>query len=248
MVQDDRSTAATIAAERAETSFDKHSVIGTTEHNDNIEGSYPPSIKPEHPMESSAAPFEQCADELQKVSQLLEDAIRTYGPWDVRVGSAFCTLGNIYTSMDKLPEALAMFEKDLQIIRHSVHDSDLRVAGAKYNVGMTSCKVGRYSQALAYLEDALRTRIAALGPKHPEVADVLTCIGGVCSYTARHAEALKKYEEATAIRRAALGPTDATVALSLQNSASARACLGQLDKVHTFAWVCIFGVHSESAT
>ncbi len=182
-------------------------------------------------VESSILPHEQCADELQSVSKDLEVVIHTYGPWDVRVGNAFCTLGNIYAKMGMLPEALAMFEKDLQVTRHSVHDSDLRVAGAKYNVGMTSCKVGRYSQALAYLEDALRTRVAALGPNHPEVADVLTCIGGVYSYTARHAEALRKYEEATAIRRAALGPRDATVALSLENSASARACTGQLDKV-----------------
>jgi tetratricopeptide (TPR) repeat protein len=225
MVQDDRSTAATIATEKAERTYGKK-----MDHEPRIAGSHTSSIKLEHPMFSITPPFEQC-DELHKLTQLLEITIRSFGPWDLRVGSAFCTLGNIYTNMGMLPEALTMFEKDLQITRHCFHDSDLRVAGAKYNVGMTSCKVGRYPQALAYLEDALRTRIAAHGPTHPDVADVLTCIGGVYSYTARYEEALKKYEEATAIRRATLGPTDATVALSLQNLAYLRACLGQTEKV-----------------
>jgi Tfp pilus assembly protein PilF len=240
MVQDDSSTAATIATDKGESAHakkadhnDKHSAVSTAEQKREGSFSYASSIMPEQQMAWSSPPLEQ-SDELQKLRKrvaTVELAIQTYGPWDIRVANAFCTLGNLYNQLGMLPEALSMFEKDLQITRHSVHDSDLRVAGARYNVGMTACKLGRFPQALAYLEDALRARTAVLGPRHPEVADVLTCIGGVYSYTGRAAEALAKYEEAAAIRRAALGPGDPGLAQSLENAASVRCCLGQRDQV-----------------
>ncbi len=210
---------------------DKNSVVSAA---DQKTESHVPSSTAEvsEQQKTSTVPVHQkYAEELQNAIKLLENAIKSYGPWDMRVASAFCSLGKIYTHTGFFPEALAMFEKDLQVTRHNVVDGDLRVAGAKYNVGMTECKVGRFPQALAHLEDALRVRTASLGPQHPDIADVLTCIGGVFSCTGRHVEALAKYEAATAIRSAALGPYDATVAMSLQNSASAHGCLGQIDQV-----------------
>ncbi len=217
-----------------------HSVVGAADQK--TESHVSPS-KPEdsEQQKTTSNPVDQKhTEELENASQLLENAIKAYGPWDMRVASAFCSLGKIYTHTGLLPEALAMFEKDLQITRRNVNDGDLRVAGAKYNVGMTACKVGRYPQALANLEDALRVRTAILGPHHPDVADVLTCIGGVYSCTGRHVEALAKYEAATAIRRTAIGPYDATVALSLQNSAAAHGCLGQIDQVYATLPDCLF--------
>ena len=148
-------------------------------------------------------------------------------PWDLKLGTAFCSIGNAYSRASMIPEALAMHERDLQITRRCLREMDLRVAGACYNVGLACCKLGRFADAYPYLETALSGRIAALGPQHSDVADVLTCIAGVLACTGRHAEAVEHCERAAAARAAALGPADPSVGRSLRSAAVSRACLGE---------------------
>ena len=157
----------------------------------------------------------------------LEVSFRTNDPWDLVLGTAFCNIGNICSRMGMLSDALAVYERDLQITERSLNTDDLRVIGSKYNSGLTLCKLGRYAEALTLLEEVLRVRAAALGSEHVDVANALTCIGGIHSCTGRHAEALERYEQATSIRKAVLGPDHVTVAMSLRNSGTALACLGQ---------------------
>ncbi len=140
----------------------------------------------------------------------------------MKVAKAFHSLGNMYTQMSMLPEALAMFERNLQITAHNHPLDELRLADAKHNVGQALCRLGRHSEGLALLDEALDIRIAALGPQHAAVADALVCIGG-------HAEALERYQRAHSTRKGALGPDQATVALSLRKPAHALACPGQTD-------------------
>ncbi len=157
-----------------------------------------------------------------KFARCLGSFICDSSPWDMKVAKAFCTIGNIYNQMGMLPEALAMYEKDLQITAHNLQPDDLRVADAKHNVGLASCKVGRYSEGLALMDEALDIRIATLGPQHADVANALICIGG-------HTEALERFQRATSIRKSAPGPNHAISVLFFRRSAatSGRASLGQ---------------------
>jgi tetratricopeptide (TPR) repeat protein len=116
-------------------------------------------------------------------------------PWDKKVAKAFSSIGNIYDQMGMLPEALAMYEKDLQITLHMLQPDDLRVADAKKNVGLASCRVGRYSKGLSLLDEALDIQIACLGPLHADVAIALVFAGG-------HTEALERYQQATSNHKA----------------------------------------------
>ena len=170
----------------------------------------------------------QYAESLIVLSRSLKTFIFENGPWDSKVANAFCSIGNIYSHTGMLHEALAMYEKDLQVCLHTLDPASIRVAGAKYNAGLAACRIGRCSEALSLLEDAFHIRMDALGPQHVLVADALAGIGGVYSCAGRHAEALERYQQDIAIRRA-LDPDHFTLALSLRNSASARACLGQND-------------------
>jgi tetratricopeptide (TPR) repeat protein len=180
------------------------------------------------PKQSTSATYAQNGKSLRILNQSLRIFICENGPWNLKVANAFCNIGNIYSHTGMRHEALAMYEKDLEVCLHCLNPASIRIAGAKYNVGMASCRIGRYSEALALLEDAYNIRLDALGPQHILVAHALTCIGGVYSCTGRHAEALERYQKDIAIRRA-LDPDHFTLALSLRNSASARACLGQND-------------------
>lgn len=167
---------------------------------------------------------------IAELSQTLSQLLVITGPWDRDVCDLFSKIGNAYSRAAKIPEALAMYEKDLQIAQYSLESSDPRVAGACYNVGLACCKLGRFGDAHPHLEAALRARTASLGPQHPDVADVLTCIAGAHSCSGRHADALELYARAAAIRAAALGPADPSVALSLRSAAVARACLGDFGR------------------
>ena len=126
--------------------------------------------------------------------------------------------------MGMLPEALAMYEKDLQITAHNLQPDDLRVADAKYNVGLASCWVGRCSEGLVLLDEALDIRIAVLGPQHADVANALVCIGG-------HTGAVERYQRAMSIRKQAIGRNYAIARLFFRNSAatSVSGRLGQIN-------------------
>jgi tetratricopeptide (TPR) repeat protein len=178
---------------------------------------------------STSAKSAKYTESLNIFSRSLKIFICEKGPWDLKVANAFCSIGNIYICTGMLHEALAMYEKDLQVCLHSLDPANIRVAGAKYNAGLASCRIGRYSEALALLEDCFHIRVDALGPQHILVAHALAGIGGVYSCTGRHTEALERYQQDIVIRRA-IDPDNYTLALSLRNSASARACLGQNDQ------------------
>jgi tetratricopeptide (TPR) repeat protein len=179
---------------------------------------------------NSTADTSQDIELLVISAGLLESSVRKNDPWDLKHGTAFCKIGNVCSRMGMPSEALAMYEKDLQITGQCLSNDDLRVVGSKYNCGLALCKLGRYAEALTLLEDVLRVRTAALGSHHVDLADALTCIGGIHSCTGRHAEALDRYQQATSIHKADLGPNHPTVALSLRNSATALACLGQTSR------------------
>ena len=181
-------------------------------------------VVPRNP--STSKPCAQYTEHLNILNRSLKFYICEKGPWDMKVANAFCSIGNIYSHTGMLHEALAMYEKDLQVCLHNLDPASIRVAGAKYNVGLAFCRIGQCSEALTFLEEAFHIRMAELGPQHILVAHALTCIGGVYSCTGRHAEALERYQQDVSIRRA-LDPDHFTLALSLRNSASARACLGQ---------------------
>lgn len=149
--------------------------------------------------------------DLYQYHNLLESSKRsaelfmdTYGPWDVRVGETFCSLGNLFSRMAMNPEAAIMYESGLDILKKSLGDDDPRVAGTRYNIGLVDCRLKRFRRALPQLEAALKSRKAVLGPRHPDVADTLTCVGGALASLKRHQEALVCYNEAIEIRRANL--------------------------------------------
>jgi tetratricopeptide (TPR) repeat protein len=182
--------------------------------------------------DDSLAPEEQQSS-LLRLHQSIRVKILENGPRDMQVANFFCIIGDNYSRSGKMLEALSMFEKDLQICLHSLDQSNIRIATAKYNVGLAHCKAGSFPAAVPVLEDALRIRLGRLGPQHILVADTLTCLGGAYFHTERHAEALDAFQRVVSIRQAVSARDPVNVlklALSLRNSASAHASLGQNDR------------------
>ena len=164
---------------------------------------------------------------LQSGKERLEYLIETSGPWDVKVGETYCILGNVYSRVGMHRDALAMYEKGVDIMRKTLCDDDSRLAGTRYNIGLVCCKLRRFRRALPHLEQALMARTAALGPQHPDVADTLICVGGALAAQGRHADALERYDAALTARCAALGPDHPSITVTLRSSAVSLRSLGQ---------------------
>ena len=67
-------------------------------------------------LSESDDPYHQRhVEALANLTRSIENTVSLSGPWDLEVGCAFCSIGNIYTRMGMIPEALAMYEKDLEV-------------------------------------------------------------------------------------------------------------------------------------
>ncbi len=67
-------------------------------------------------LSESDDPYQQRhVEALAKLARNIENIVSLSGPWDIEVGCAFCSIGNIYARMGMIPEALAMYEKDLEV-------------------------------------------------------------------------------------------------------------------------------------
>ncbi len=67
-------------------------------------------------LSESDDPYQQRhVEALANLARCIENTVNMCGPWDLEVGCAFCSIGNIYARMGMIPEALAMYEKDLEV-------------------------------------------------------------------------------------------------------------------------------------
>ena len=179
------------------------------------------------------------AEALGEFAACVDRDLRAHGPWDEGVARGYGSVGGAYAGLGRLPEALAMHHKDLEIRRRAGAAAGAAAAAGLarplYNLGETCRRLGRYAEALEYLEEARRLREEALGPGHVQVADALGAIGSVRQATGRLVEAEAAHGEALRIRRAALGAEHEATATSVFNLALLRRDMGRLGEARAGA-------------
>jgi tetratricopeptide (TPR) repeat protein/predicted Ser/Thr protein kinase len=83
--------------------------------------------------------------------------------------SLFSNRGTLRYTQVRYDEAIADYERALDIQRRELGGDDLRIADLEYNIGAVLHSMGQHREAEAKFRAALDAWVAAVGPDHPEI-------------------------------------------------------------------------------
>ncbi len=136
-------------------------------------------------------------------------------------------LANVQVRAGLYAEALALYQRSLEIQEAALGPDHPRLANNLNNIAIVHYSLGDYAAARALLGRALAIREQALGPAHPVVAETLGNLAAVYHAEGAYAEALPLHERAVTSMEAAFGPDHPKVSDALNNLASDHLALGQ---------------------
>jgi tetratricopeptide (TPR) repeat protein len=145
------------------------------------------------------------------------------------------TLGLVYELAERPEEALAPYQRALELLEAEHGPTDPRVAAVLANLGDVLRKLRRGAEARAHLDRAIEIVEAELGPDHPAIA---TYLGGLARLDADAGDrdgAQARWERALALREQVLGPDHVELAITLVNLANIALERGDIPRSLAFA-------------
>ncbi|MCX4245624.1 tetratricopeptide repeat protein [Paraliomyxa miuraensis] len=139
-------------------------------------------------------------------------------------------LAGIALAVGEYPQARALYQRSLELVRESVGADHPLVGRRLVNLGAVAWSMGDVQAARAAYEEALSIIEQAEGPEHPDVAVVLGNLAAIHHGAQEYREAQALYERALAIETASLGPDHPELAASIDNLALIRHALGRHDE------------------
>ncbi|CAF1129348.1 unnamed protein product [Adineta ricciae] len=137
-----------------------------------------------------------------------------------------CQLGLSKYHQGKYSEAISLFEKSLDLSRHT--SSDERNVAECYNgMGLVHCKQADYSRALRYYKRALEKRKNILSINHSDISELYNNIAYVYQQLGEHDAAIDSYNKAFDIYQKNLPPNHPDFAAYYNNVGL--ICLKDLD-------------------
>ena len=127
------------------------------------------------------------------------------------------TIGDIYRSMNLLPDAIGLHEKALADRLQRLGAAHPDVAQTRTRLATDLYYAGRYDEARAQYEQALAIQEAALGPDHADLAATLGGLGLVHRRTGQSEKARDFLERALAVRERAVGAENPLLAVTANN-------------------------------
>ena len=128
------------------------------------------------------------------------------GPDSMESILALNGLGVALTDRNRLPEALALYERLGATMLRVWGPEHPRTAILYGNLGRLHASLGNGDKALEYAERTLALFRASLSPKHPNLARAELNIGGALLVLERYPEALTHLQASVALFEASLGP------------------------------------------
>ena len=126
-------------------------------------------------------------------------------------------------------EALALYERVLEIRRRDLPEDALAIAMVRNNIGTALSDLGRLDEALEMHQQVLAHRRSLLGPRHPLVAMSLANVGGVQARREHYDEAEIHIREAMEIWSETKGPEHPHVISMKQSLAGISTYQGDLE-------------------
>ncbi len=156
-------------------------------------------------------------DEARVVLERARDLWATLGEHDLRYASALNNFAGLELGVGKLDEALASYQRALEIQRAVLGDDHPTLAATLGGIGISHYSKGEYAEARAPLERAVALREATLGEEHPLLAVSLNNLGIDLLRLGDYDASLATHRRALAIRERALDPDHPDIAESLNN-------------------------------
>jgi len=120
------------------------------------------------------------AHDYKKAEQVFQKALREaekFGAADPRVGTTLNSLGLVYKTEDRFPDAESSFRGALTILEKAYGFDSIDVANVNYNIASVLTAQGKQAGAFPFLEKSLSTYRRQLGPQSLKTATVLCMIG-----------------------------------------------------------------------
>jgi len=126
--------------------------------------------------------------ELKKIAEALND--------NDDLALYYNNVGGIYRNQGRYADAMAYYDKALQLRIAASGEDTPDVARSYNNIGVLNDFLGKYPEALSCLTKALNIRLKVLGEDHPETATTRSNLAGVYKELGRQGEALEEYSKA----------------------------------------------------
>jgi tetratricopeptide (TPR) repeat protein len=150
-------------------------------------------------------------------AEALHDELLKNASSDTDRAYIYHRLGGLKDKQGKYQEAVAFFEKSLEIKEKSLPTNHPDLAESYNNIGMVYNHMGEYSKALQFYEKSIQIRKISLPPNHPDLAESYNNIGLVCHNMGDYSKALKLYEKSIKIKEISLPPNHPALATSYGN-------------------------------
>ena len=115
-------------------------------------------------------------------------------------------IGVMKCGQGEYKEAIAYYEKSLEIKKKTLAPNDPSLVSSYNNVGSVYFNMGEYPKALSYYEKALAIRQQSLPSNHPDLASSYINLGLTYEKIDNYAKAYSFYEQALAIQQKSLPP------------------------------------------
>jgi tetratricopeptide (TPR) repeat protein len=165
-------------------------------------------------------------DKAQQVYEAMLDQSLDEG----KKGNIYHQLGSTKDNQGKYVEALAFYEKALEIQQKTLSSNHPNLAHSYNNIGSVYEKMDEYSKALSSHEKALGIRQKTLPPNHPDLATSYNNIGSVYDKMGEYSKALSSHEKAFEIYQKTLPPNHPDLATSYNNIGSVYDKMGEYSK------------------
>jgi tetratricopeptide (TPR) repeat protein/predicted Ser/Thr protein kinase len=172
-------------------------------------------------------------DEAHRLARQAQAVIRRLGGKPGLEAALLSTQGSILTFQGKYREALATYERALELQRQG-GESQPQAYVLASNVGIVHFFLGDLEKALAQYRQALALAEKEIGPSHPATAALRYNIGDALNSLGRTAEAREHLLRALADREKALGPRHVDVAESLLALGANAIAEDRLDQALTY--------------
>jgi tetratricopeptide (TPR) repeat protein len=150
----------------------------------------------------------EAIDAHQRAVEMLEKL----EPGSLALADALNSLGAALRGGRRSKEALAAFDRALEILLERVGPNSDLVATTRNGIANALMLEGRFDEALEVYQAAYAVMVKRLGVTHFRTVTTLNNIGVVLAEQSRYAEALPYFERVLTARQQTLAPTDAKTA------------------------------------
>ena len=154
---------------------------------------------------------------------------QAFGPRSVETAHSLNNLALLLRARGQTDEAATKFADAVAIWKQTLGPRDPQVAVGLSNQSLIARDLGKFEDSERLVREALEIRLATLGEVHPQTANSLMALGQTLNLRGRNRDAVAPMARALEIRRKIYGANNTIVDSSLNNLASLRQDLGDLD-------------------